>query len=204
MPEKTESACVALVVSMGCSTLSQLELLLTCVPPSPGKVLYQRDLCGPDTSVWSWLPWARAQLAHDARTATVLKSILVASGNFLCIQTRERKEKKMSERFSNSSIAWVSGFVYVPQKELPSSLTSRKVPAGVFSDNGSSPPIISLVFRRSYEYLLPKGTACPGIHANKPDRGGASLSNRAPQFGDMYKLPNHDGTDRRKRPLQIA
>lgn len=54
------------------------SVLLTCVPPSPGKVLYHRDLCGPEMGLWSWpwLPWAIAQPAH-ANSAKGLRSMLI-------------------------------------------------------------------------------------------------------------------------------
>lgn len=38
--------------------------LLTWVPPSPGRVLYQKSLCGPAMGIWSWSPWAADRLAR--------------------------------------------------------------------------------------------------------------------------------------------
>lgn len=36
----------------------------TWVPPSPGRLLYHKDLWGPERIFWSWLPWAKATEAQ--------------------------------------------------------------------------------------------------------------------------------------------
>ena len=40
---------------------------LTCVPPSPGRVLYHNDLWGPDTGVCEWSPWQAATLDNASK-----------------------------------------------------------------------------------------------------------------------------------------
>jgi hypothetical protein len=70
MPEKTESA-----LNLSIEIFSWHEIL-TCVPPSPGKVLYHRDLCGPEIGAWSpWSPWASTE-AQKAQKERALSNML--------------------------------------------------------------------------------------------------------------------------------
>jgi hypothetical protein len=65
------------------SEMASLELsmlskeLLTCVPPSPGSVLYQSPWCGPASWDWPWSPWAVARANRAAKPA--METIIVIS-----------------------------------------------------------------------------------------------------------------------------
>ena len=54
---------------------------LTCVPPSPGSVLYHNLWCGPARGVWSWLPWAVAMPERASKPTTERYMLEISCGS---------------------------------------------------------------------------------------------------------------------------
>ena len=89
-----------------------IMFVLTCVPPSPGSVLYQSPWCGPASWDWPWSPWAVASAKKAIELARETIIVVVAlEGDGLSMKSWEIRKRALylvQKCMADASMIYVS------------------------------------------------------------------------------------------------